>query len=189
MISCRLSRCFDFASEWFGVPCSNSYWKAVTPVFNSIDYLSFHLSKIRNKDSCIYIPLLQAFIDEINYLYTIDNTVTSKIVKYFINTNGYYEIKSKKDSNIAVLHTFEPYCILNKPCNLNISALTIPEALLPTELIAIQFKSGSANTVEMYLNNGWQLSFSIHTAGTMAEASLQLEIQLIGIPVSLLNLE
>lgn len=158
-------------------------------MFNSIDSLSLHLSEFKNKESCLYVPLLQSFIDEINYLYTIDNTIARKIIKYFISANGYYEIASEENNNITALHTFEPHCILNKPCSLNISTLTSPEASLPTELIAMQFKSGSANTVEMYLNNGWQLSFSIHTADAIADPSLQLDIQLIGIPVSLLNLE
>lgn len=33
--------------------------------------------------------------------------------------------------------------------------------------------SGSTNAVEMFLDNGWQLSFRIHNASTKVEPSLK----------------
>ena len=65
----------------------------------------------------------------------------------------------------------------------------MPVVDLPTELIAIRLKPGSSTTVEMYLNNGWQLSFRIHNAATKVETSLKFDIQFIGMPVSVLTLE
>ena len=41
----------------------------------------------------------------------------------------------------------------------------------------------------MYLNNGWQLSFRIHNASTKVEPSLKFDVQFIGMPVSILNIE
>ena len=40
-----------------------------------------------------------------------------------------------------------------------VSAITVPIMKLPTRLVALEFKPDSDNTVEMYLDNGWQLSF------------------------------
>jgi len=41
----------------------------------------------------------------------------------------------------------------------------------------------------MYLNNGWQLSFRIHNASTIVEPSLKFDVQLIGMPVTILSIE
>ncbi|MEE0273575.1 MAG: HaeIII family restriction endonuclease [Coprococcus eutactus] len=49
--------------------------------------------------------------------------------------------------------------------------------------------SGSTNAVEMFLDNGWQLSFRIHNASTKVEPSLKFDVQFIGMPTSLLNIE
>lgn len=63
---------------------------------------------------------------------------------------------------------------LNKPCKNKISAITVPIVELPTRLVALEFKPDSDNTVEMYLDNGWQLSFRIYNASTKAEPSLNI---------------
>lgn len=56
-------------------------------------------------------------------------------------------------------------------------------------LVALEFKPGSTNTVEMFLDNGWQLSFRIHSASTKVEPSLKFDVQFIGMPTSVLNIE
>lgn len=55
--------------------------------------------------------------------------------------------------------------------------------------MALEFKPGSTNTVEMFLDNGWQLSFRIHSASTKVEPSLKFDVQFIGMPTSVLNIE
>ena len=32
----RLSHRLDFGKEWFGSPCSQEYWNAVTPIFDRL---------------------------------------------------------------------------------------------------------------------------------------------------------
>ena len=78
---------------------------------------------------------------------------------------------------------------LNKPSRVKVCAITVPIIELPTELVALKFKTGSDNTVEMYLSNGWQLSFRIHNASTKVEPSLKFDVQFIGMPVTVLNIE
>ncbi len=57
------------------------------------------------------------------------------------------------------------------------------------QIVALEFKPGSTNTVEMFLDNGWQLSFRIHSASTKVEPSLKFDVQFIGMPTSVLNIE
>jgi hypothetical protein len=39
------------------------------------------------------------------------------------------------------------------------------------------------------MDNGWQLSFRIHNASTKVEPSLKFDVQFIGMPTSVLNIE
>lgn len=51
------------------MPCSDEYWEAVEPVFDLLKQEKNYgtkWSEIADKSQKVYIPLLQAFIDEIN---------------------------------------------------------------------------------------------------------------------------
>lgn len=188
----RLSYKLDFGAEWFGIPCSENYWKTIKPIFDKLIYakrMGKKWSDIKDKEDSVYIPLLNAFIKEINKTYTIDSTISQKMIEYLIGTNDYYKIVSNDKKHLTVIHTFNVHNTLNKPSKIKISAISVPVLKLPTELIALKFKTGSKNTVEMYLNNGWQLSFRIHNASTKVEPSLKFDIQFIGMPTSVLNIE
>ena len=78
---------------------------------------------------------------------------------------------------------------LNKPSKVKVSAITVPIVELPTELVALKMKKDSDNTAEMYLNNGWQLSFRIHSADSKVEPSLKFAIKFEGMPPTVLHME
>ncbi len=137
----------------------------------------------------MYIPLLQAFIDEINRANMKDNTIPQKMVEYLIGIEDYYKIVSKDSKRLTMIHIFNMNDTLNKPAKNKVSAITVPVAKLPTRLVALEFKPDSDNTVEMYLNNGWQLSFRIHNASTNVEPSLKFDVQFISMPMEVLNIE
>lgn len=188
----RLSHALDFGNEWFDIPCSNTYWCTIKPIF---DRLKDEKSKGRkwsdlpDKESNVYIPLLSAFMDEIRRAYSFDSTMPRKMVEYLIGTKDYYKVVSRDTKRLTIIHTFNMHGSLNKPSRIKVSAISVPIVELPTELIAIKFKTGSCNTVEMYLNNGWQLSFRIHNASTKVEPSLKFDVQFIGTPISIMNIE
>lgn len=188
----RLSHRLDFGKEWFGVNCSAEYWSAVKPIFDRLKSEKNKGTKwpeITDKEDSVYIPLLKAFMDEVNRAYSVDPSITRKMIEYLIGIEDYYKIVSMDNKRLTMIHTFNIHDTLNKPSKVKVSAITVPVIDLPTELVAIKFKSGSNNTVEMYLNNGWQLSFRIHNASSKVEPSLKFDIQFIGMPVSILNLE
>lgn len=188
----RLSHSLDFGKEWFNIPCSQAYWTAVNPVFDLLKAEKAKgkkWSEIGNKESAVYIPLLNAFMDEIKRANSADSTMPKKMVEYLIGTKDYYKVVSRDSKRLTVIHTFNMHGTLNKPSKVKISAITVPIVQLPTELVTIKFKTGSSNTVEMYLNNGWQLSFRIHNASTKVEPSLKFDVQFIGMPASILNIE
>ena len=188
----RLSHGLDFGREWFDVPCSNTYWETIKPIF---DYLKDEKlkktkwSELKDKEGDVYIPLLSAFMQEINRAYASDSTVPRKMVEYLIGTQDYYKIISRDGKRLTIIRTFNMHGSLNQPSKMKVSAVCVPVVELPTELVALKFKTDSTNTVEMYLNNGWQLSFRIHNASTSVEPSLKFDVQFIGMPISILNIE
>lgn len=188
----RLSYKLDFGKEWFEIPCSEVYWESVRPIFNMLNDEKDNgtkWSEIEEKNQRVYVPLLQAFIDEVNRAYKDDNTMPRKMIEYLIGIEDYYKIVSKDSKRLTLIHAFNMHDTLNKPGKKKISAITVPIVELPTRLVALEFKPDSENTVEMYLDNGWQLSFRIHSASTKVEPSLKFDVQFIGMPTSILNIE
>lgn len=188
----RLSYSLDFGKEWFDIPCSDIYWCAIKPIFERLKTEKAADRKwtdLFDKESSVYIPLLNAFIDEIKRANQVDFSVPRKMVEYLIGARDYYKVVSHDGKCLTIIHTFNIHGTLNKSSKVKVSAISVPIIELPTELIAIKFKTGSNNTVEMYLNNGWQLSFRIHNASTKVEPSLKFDIQFVGVPISILNIE
>ncbi len=188
----RLSYRLDFGKEWFGTPCSHAYWQKVTPVFNKLkeyQIQGLRWSALPDKDTKVYIPLLNAFMAEINNAYLSDKILPQKMVEYLIGVKDYYKIVSHDSKRLTLIHSFNMHNTLNKPSKVKVSAITVPVVALPTEIIQMRFKPDSTNTVEVYLNNGWQLSFRIHNASTKVEPSLKFDIQFIGTPISIFNIE
>ena len=188
----RLSYKLDFGNEWFKVPCSDTYWNAVKPVFDKLKEekkKGTKWSEIIDKEESIYIPLLRAFMDEIQRANEKDPFVPQKMVEYLIGVKDYYKIVSVDNKRLTMIYTFNIHNTLNKQGKEKTSLTTVPVIDLPTELIAVKLKNGSSSTAEMYLNNGWQLSFRIHNASSKAEPSLKFDIQFVGMPVSVLHIE
>ena len=83
----RLSYKLNFGKEWFDMPCSDAYWNAVTPIFDMLKNekdKGTKWSEITEKDEKVYVPLLQAFIDEVNRAYEKDKDMPRKMIEYLI---------------------------------------------------------------------------------------------------------
>lgn len=188
----RLSHRLDFGKEWFNHPCSESYWNDVRPIFNRLikdKQDNRKWNELSDKEHSVYVPLLNAFINEVKRSYSSDFGIARKMVEYLIGTEDYYKIVSQDSKQITLIHSFNVHGTLNKPSQAKVSAITVPIVNLPTEIVEVRFKPGSSNTIEMYLNNGWQLSFRIHNAKTEVEPSLKFDIQFIGMPITILTIE
>lgn len=187
----RLSNKNDFGNKWYGIPCSKTYWSDIQPVFSKLQELkktSVKWEDMDDKEQSVYIPLLKAFIDEIKRAYEKDSTVPSKLLSYLLGTRDFYKVVAIDKKAVTEFQAFNLRGELNKNGKYNKAKIIIPTALLPTEIICIRMKPDSTNTVELYLNNGWSLSFRIHNASKIIEPSLKFDIQFIGIPSSIISI-
>ena len=187
----RLAKSLDFGDKWFGVPCSKQYWQDVKPIF---DYLTEQKSngakwnELLHKDKTVYIPLLQAFIDEIKRSTEFNAEVPKKMVEYLLGQFDFYKIISIDTKRLTQIQTYNLHGKLNQASRVLSPKIQVPIAYLPTRIVHLNFKPNSTNTVEMYMDGGWQFSFRIHNASTKVETSLKFDIQIVGMPTTIISI-
>lgn len=188
----RLSKTLDFGQKWYGIPCSDTYFANITPVFDDLDLYkrnNMKWSDIDDKNDSIYRPILQAFIDEIERSYGLDTSIARRITEYLVGIYDFYKIVSKDSEHITIVYSYNLHGSLNKSSARQVSAITVPIVDLPTRIVAIEFKPNSKTTIELYLDNGWQFNFRLHSASTYVEPSLKFDVQLVGSPQSIMHIE
>lgn len=187
----RIGRNLDFGKKWFGVPCSENYWSNIKPVFN---YLAEQISQNKNwneletKNTDVYIPLLNAFMNEIKESTKQNSNVPQKMVEYLLGEFDFYKVISIDSKRITQIQSYNLHGNLNKSTKTISPKIKIPVVMLPTRIVSFDFKPNSSNTVELYMDGGWQFNFRIHNASTKVEQSLKFDIQIIGMPTTIISI-
>lgn len=187
----RLAKTLDFGDRWFGVKCSDNYWKDIEPIFKYLDTEKSNGSKwsdLPNKENDVYIPLLNAFMNEISRSYKAHSDIPQKLVEYLLGQFDFYKVISIDNRRITQIQTYNLRGTLNKTGKKNKPKSIVPVSSLPTRIVNIGFKPNSNNTVELYLDGGWQFSFRIHNASTYVETSLKFDVQIIGMPTTIISI-
>ncbi len=187
----RLAKSLDFGEKWFNIPCSDKYWADIKPIF---DYLKIQKDNKRNwrelphKDKEVYIPLLQAFMDEIIRSSNSNAEVPQRMVEYLLGEFDFYKVISIDSRRITQIQTYNLHGRLNQASRISKPKIEVPIAYLPTRIVSLEFKPNSTNTVELYMDGGWQFSFRIHNASTKVETSLKFDIQIVGMPTTIISI-
>lgn len=190
----RLSQHIDFGKEWLNIPCSKQYFYEIKPIFDTLTKyktIGIAWSELPNKECNVYVPLLNAFMKELNRLFVSHNDkVTSGIITYLLGSNGkdYYKLIHHNNHKTTVM-PFNICGTLNQNANLSNPKIRIPKIKLPTRIIDLAYKVKSKTTIELTMNNGWAISFRIHNASTFVEPSLKFDIQLLGQPADLFYID
>ena len=79
-----------------------------------------------------------------------DPEMPRKMVEYLIGVNDYYKVVSHDSKRLTIIHTFNLHETLNKPSGRKVSSITVPVIDLPTELVAIKFKTNSTNVIKRF---------------------------------------
>ena len=161
------------------------------PVFSYIDQKILENKKWRDlstKAEDVYMPLLKAFMDEIKRAYASNDDIPKKMVEYLLGEFDFYKVISIDNKNVTQIQTYNLRGTLNQPSKKERPKIVVPVSSLPTRIVSLDFKPGSNNTVELYMDGGWQFSFRIHNASTYVESSLKFDIQIIGMPASIISI-
>lgn len=187
----RLSKNIDFGKKWYGVECSQAYWSDVKSIF---EYLEEEKKKekkwkdLPNKENDVYIPLLNAFMDEINRQKELHD-IPKFIVEYLLGKFDFYKVIGIDSKRITQIQSYNLRGTLNQEGKSLKRKINLPISLLPTRIVSLEYKPLSKNTLELYLDGGWQFSFRIHNASTKVEPSLKFDIQIIGMPTTIISVD
>ena len=181
----RLAKNLDFGQKWYGINCSEEYWKAVKPTFDFLEAGKANCTYFKDlgsKEDDVYIPLLKAFMQEVKKQVENNTDVPRKLVEYLLSRYDFYKVISIDNKRITTIQSFNMYGTLNQPSKNKKPSLEVPAMELPTTLLYMDFKPKSKTTVIMGFDNGWQFSFRIHNAKDTVEPSLKFDVQIIGMP-------
>lgn len=187
----RLAKTLDFGQKWFGRKCTSEYWDIVYSTFDYLEFMKKHnkeWKELPSKEDDVYVPLLKAFMDEINRQNKMDSNTPKKMVEYLLGEFDFYKVISMDARKTTQIQAFNLHGTLNQSSKSIKPSIEIPITNLPTRIVSLDFKPNSKNTVELYLDNGWQFSFRIHNASTLVETSLKFDIQIIGMPTTVISI-
>lgn len=100
------------------------------------------------------------------------------MIEYLLGESDFYKVIEIDSKRITQIQSYNLRGILNKQGNSRKRSIELLISALPTRIISLEYKPGSKNTLELYLDGGWQFSFRIHNASTKVEPSLKFDIQL-----------
>lgn len=191
----RLSATIDFGAEWFGVPCSKTYFNTVVPLFNELrekrstaiangDPLPLW-NDIPDKVDRYYIPVLNAFLAEMKRLSEKDPSIPKKLIEYMLGRYDFYKVITDDTHKTTRVEAINIAGTLNKPANGHKSLVDVSRLKLPTCFYHMGMVPGSGNKVTIVCDEGWTLTMRIHNASSKVEPSLKFDVQLISVPNSI----
>lgn len=116
------------------------------------------------------------------------NEIPELIVEYLLGKFDFYKVIGIDNKRTTRIQSYNLRGTLNQEGRFSKSEITIPIAELPTRIVSLEFKPNSNNTLELYLDCGWQFSFRIHNASSRVEPSLKFDVQIIGMPTTIITI-
>lgn len=188
----RLSEDIRFGEKWMGMDTSSEYIVSVREVFDWVGQkcamgCATWASLGVEKETRVYVPLLEAFITEMKRLFECDHTMAAqRLIMYLIGRKPFYKVIKNDRDNTSILKVFNFVPGLGKTYN-GFSPGCRPQSIpLPTRCVEMDFvDGGQRNTVSIIMDKGWQIDFRIHSASTRIEKSLKFDVRLEGNPPAL----
>lgn len=125
---------------------------------------------------------------EVDHAKNSDPTVPKKMVEYLLGKYDFYKVVSLDAYRLAQILSFNLRGTLNQPSKTVTSETLIPVSSLPTSILYMGIDQEHPNTVIMTMDKGWSFSFRIHNAATLVEPSLKFDIQIIGMPTTIITI-
>lgn len=136
----RLSAKIDFGEKWYGIPCADSYWDSINPIFESLRHLkqnevAWH--DMSDKEDTVYVPLLDAFKSELLRAYEQDPTLPKRLISYLLGIRDFYKVVAIDRKQLTEFQSFNLRGELNRDGKHSKATIVIPIAELPDEIIAL----------------------------------------------------
>lgn len=191
----RLSATIDFGEKWLDIPCSRQYFDIVVPIFNELDDIRAQSGRTARWESFgpakaerYYIPVLEAFMDEMDRLYRANPEVPERLIHYLIGWQDFYKVIARDSFRYTQIDAVNINGTLNRPAGNHTAMTRIPLLELPNRIYDMDFAPGSDNKIHVVLNKGWEISMRLHNASSRVEPSLKFDVNLISLPHSVFSM-
>ena len=121
----RLSATIDFGAEWLDIPCSKEYFETIVPIFNELrdkraeaieNNMPLPLwNDIPDKVGRYYIPILNAFLTELQQLADNHENVPRKLIEYMLGRYDFYKVITDDRKETTRVEAINIAGTLNKP--------------------------------------------------------------------------
>ncbi|WP_076305271.1 HaeIII family restriction endonuclease [Paenibacillus odorifer] len=184
----RLSQRIDFGREWLNYPVSENYFREIRPIFDELEELrhrNYLWKDLDHKADRFYVPVLNAFIRELQRLSQMYTDIPSRLLSYLLGRHDFYKVIAQGRNRVTEIQGFSMYGTLNRQSGNVAPQIRLPRLRLPSRFYDIDFKPNSKTTIFIVCDEGWNLSARIHNASRAVEPSLKFDIQLNGVPPTL----
>lgn len=172
----RLSPRIDFVSKW-GIDasgCSDEYWDAVRPLFESLSTIKAEsegsrlFAEIEDVGVTYYQPLLSAFAAELERVMgagaRAPADAAGEFVKYIIGRSDFYKVINLQGQTSIQGFNFG-------------GSLNVPKSKMPTQLVSLDRYDGGQFAVTTRFNRGYAFNFRIHNASSRVEPSFKFDVR------------
>ncbi len=207
----RLSGDLDFAAHWLGAPASRDYFLAVRPVFAELAEhaaIGSHWDALglreAEKAARFYRPVLAALAAELRRQAARSPQTAPALLRYMTGRRDFYKLIATIKARRVELRAFCFDGELGRPApdtkskqpeesdtqrrDISQSTVAMPRLHTPTQLLSVDFKPASQNTLIVRFDREWSLSLRLHSASSRIERSLKLDARLISTPANMLRL-
>lgn len=148
----------DFGEKLYDIPCSDTYWKTVVPIFEKLEkFQSSSWKDLKDKEETIYTPLIEAFLKELKVAFSKKGTVE----KFFTSL----EIKKMYKKELTTLGVPIEF----------ISHLQYPTRFV--DYVTFLDKG----FFDLFFDR-WSLRFTIQHVFVNVRPCLKLKVSLVGVP-------
>lgn len=182
----RLSKIKNFGLSWVRITCSQNYFDEITPIFDNLYELKVqgrYWRDLQNKHVSFYQPILNAFRNELLRISEENANIPQNLVTYLVGSNDFYKV-IKRNRIVEVL-AFNIHNTLGSPINGIRPVGNVRRLVLPTQIVRMEMMPGKTDTLSMICDQGWQISFRIHSAESLVSPSLKFDINLVGNPATM----
>lgn len=184
----RLSGTNNIGYKWLGVQSTDQYFQDVVPIFKELDRIKKEnkgklWSEIVDKNERYYLPVLNAFLNELNRLNEEHpGEIPRRLLSYLLGRQDFYKLIVRRPKKVTEIQGFNLYGTLNQKSKNIQPQIRMKKLKLPTRFYEAHIQIDSDTTALIPCDEGWSVSCRIHSASSKVENSLKLDVRLIGLP-------
>jgi len=183
----RLSPTINFGQKWFQIDTPTSYFDELQELWAYLKQqkqLGMVWSAVDKPK--IYGEVLHAFKKALEQMSRENYDVASKFLEYLLGRYDFYKVIILSKEQQTVVRAFNIHNTLHRKSPSGSQPVMTSRMILPKNILKIDIVDES--NILIYFDKGWTVKMRIHSAKTLVEPSLKFDVQLEGVPETMLNM-